>query len=110
VEAGVEGVPEGRPLGSGAAPPSTEHVAESMRHDAGSPGFPDEVVTKPTVTEAPGARSLFQLSGFTVTWRPSTVCVPFHSELTVVPAGRSNSSVQPDTALSVALVMTYWPV
>lgn len=83
-----------------------------MRQDVGSAAVevPLAEVTKPTVTDAPGASSLFQLVGFTVTCCPLTVCSPFHRELIVVPAGRSNSSVQPDWAFSVALVTTYWPV
>ncbi len=62
------------------------------------------------VTDFPAASSLSQLAGLTVTWLPLTVCSPFHSELSFVPAGRSNSSVQPDLARSVSLVTTYCPV
>jgi hypothetical protein len=38
------------------------------------------------------------------------VYVPFHSELSVVPAGSSNFNVQPDRAEPVEFVISYWPV
>ncbi len=72
--------------------------------------MPEAAVTKPTVTDAPGARSLFQLAGRTVTWSPLTVCSPFQSESIRVPAGRSNSSVHPERASVESLVTTYCPV
>lgn len=100
----------GRPLGSGVAPVSTEHLALLIRQPVGSAAVPSEVVTKPTVADLPGASSLFQSAGFTVTWLPLTVCSPFQRELILVPAGRSNSSVQSVWTLSVSLVTTYCPV
>lgn len=84
-----------------------------MRQEAGSPAVPvAEVaeVTKPTVTDAPGASSLSQLAGFTVTRLPCTVCSPFQRDPIFVPAGSSNWSVQSVSVLSVSLVTTYWPV
>ncbi len=106
----VAGVSVGRPLGVGVAPPSTEQAASLIRQPAGSPAVPVAEVTKPTVTDLPGASSLSQLAGFTVTWLSCTVCSPFQSEPMRVPAGRSNSSVQSVRGLSVSLVTTYWPV
>ncbi len=99
----------GRPLGVGAGPPA-EQDALLIRQFAGSPASPAAEVTKPTVTDWPGASCRFQLAGFTVTCRPETVCSPFQREPMVVPVGRSNSRVQSDWAAEVSLVTTYWPV
>lgn len=67
--------------------------------------------TKPTVTDSPAASpSLSQDGGLTVTCCPLTVDVPFHSELSPAPDGRSNSSVQSPFAWPVSLVMTYCAV
>ncbi|CAM5236904.1 hypothetical protein SCYAM73S_01227 [Streptomyces cyaneofuscatus] len=85
----VVGVSVGRPLGVGAGPP-VEQVALLMRQEAGSPAVPVAEVTKPTVTDLPGASSLSQLAGFTVTRLPCTVCSPFQSDPIFVPAGSSN--------------------
>ena len=103
--------PVGRPLGSGVVPPSAEHAASLMRQPTGSAAVAAEVVTKPTVTDPPGARSLFQLAGFTVTWPPLTVCSPFQSESIFVPGGQVELERPARTGpSSVSFVTTYCPV
>lgn len=98
----------GRPLGSGVAPSSTEHLAPSMRHPAGSAS---PVTTNPTVTDFPAAMpSLSQEAGVTVTCEPDTDDSAFHREPSLVPDGRSNSSFQSDRALSESFLTTYWAV
>ena len=98
----------GRPLGSGVAPSSAEHSAPSIRQPV---GFPEPVTTKPTVAVSPAASpSLSQDGGFTVTCCPLTVDVPFHSELSFAPAGRSNRSVQSSLVRSPSFETTYCAV
>jgi hypothetical protein len=89
---------------------STEHFTSLIRQFTGSPAVVEDEATKPTLTDLPGAMSLSQLSALTVMCRPEAVYVPFHRELSVVPDGRSNRSVQPDSAVAVLLVISYWPV
>src|SRR3954447_8772086 len=102
------GDPVGRPLGSGAGASSAEHLPPSMRQLFGS-ALP--LTTKPTVTDLPGARpSVSHLAGVTVTCCPLTLDSAFHSELSLAPAGRSNSSFQSFSAEPLLLVTTYCAV
>lgn len=97
----------GRPLGSGVAP-STEHLVPSMTQPV---GFAVPFTTKPTVTDSPAARpSLSQDGGVTVTCCPLTDDVASHSELSLEPEGRSNSSFQSGFRWPVSLETTYCPV
>ncbi len=98
----------GRPLGSGVAVLSVEHLALSMRQPV---GWAVPLTTKPTVTDSPAARpSVSHFGGFTVTCCPLTLDSAFHSELSVAPDGRSNSSVQSFSLAPVVLVTTYCAV
>ena len=80
-----------------------------MVQPVGWPAGPEELVTKPTVTVAPGWMVASQLSLVTVTWLPLSVYEPSQSELTFVPAGSVKASVQPVTAAVPGLVIVYWP-
>jgi hypothetical protein len=96
-------------LAVGAVPePLAWHEAPLMVQPAGWPVPP--AVTKPTVTVAPGATVASQPSFFTVTWPPSSVYEPSHSELSEVPWGSVKASVQPVTAVVPGLVIAYWPL
>ncbi len=94
---------------SAAGPPGWQG-APLIRQSAGDPAGPEELVTKPTDWELPGAMSESQLSEVTVTLPPLTVCEPFHRLDRVVPAGSWKDRVQPETAEAPPLVMVYWPV
>ncbi len=59
----------------------------------------------PKLYEAPGARLLAQPGFLTVTCEAAVVYVAFQSEATVLAAGRSNSRVQPFSAVEEPLVM-----
>jgi hypothetical protein len=85
------------------------HGVPLIVQPAGWPAVPGDSVTNPTVTVPSGWMVASQLSFFTVTWPPSSVYEPSQSELTLVPAGSVNASVQPVTAAVPALVTVYWP-
>jgi hypothetical protein len=98
----------GRPLGSGVAVSSVEHLAPSMRQLFGD-AVP--LTTKPMVTDSPGLRpSVSHFGGVTVTWPSRTLDSAFHRELSFEPDGRSNYSFQSFFTSPVSLVTTYCAV
>src|SRR6185437_716159 len=103
-------LPEG-PGPEGSAPSAPPwHGAPLMVQAAGWPAGPADWVTKPTVTDPPGAIAASQPSLFTVTWPPLSVYEPSHREEIAVPLGSVNVSVQPFTAAVPGLVIVYWPL
>jgi len=79
----------------GAGPPW--HTAPLIVQPAGWPVGPEDPVTKPAVTGWPGSTVASQSALFTVTWPPSSVYVPPHSEVSFVPGGSVKARVQPLT-------------
>jgi hypothetical protein len=60
----------------------------------------------PNVVDAPDARLLFQLNGFTVTDEPLTVSVPLHNWVMVWPLGSVQVTVQELIAAAPAFTVT----
>ncbi len=85
---GVPGAVGG--VSPGTLPPSQE--APLSLHPEGVPG---PVPLKPKLTEAPGARLPAQLLFLAVQWSPLLVTSASQAEVTLVPAGKSHSRVQP---------------
>ena len=81
-----------------------------MVQAAGWPAGPADAVTKPTVTDPPGAMPASQPSLFTVTGPLSSVYEPSQSEETRCPPAAVKASVQPMTAAVPGLVIVYWPL
>jgi hypothetical protein len=69
-------------------------------------GTPSAATVKPKLTVAPGATVPFQDTLLNRCRLPVLVRTELHELVTVVPAGRSNSTVQPVAAASPVLVMT----
>ena len=84
----------GVPGAEGAASPGTEPPSQLPPLSLQLEGEPGPLPLKPKETEAPGASVPFQPVFLAVQWSPELVTVASHAEVTLVPEGKSHSTVQ----------------
>ncbi|MDH6224942.1 hypothetical protein M2169_001912 [Streptomyces sp. MJP52] len=72
-------------------------------------GEPVPEPLKPKVTEAPGARLPFQPRFLPVQWLPELVTVASQAEVTLVPVGKSHSTVQEERAVVPVFFTVHLP-
>src|SRR5688500_15902045 len=85
----------GVPGADGAASPGTSGPPSQLPALSLQPaGAPEPLPLKPKETEAPGARVPFQPRFLAVQWSPELVTVASQAEVTLVPEGKSHSTVQ----------------
>lgn len=84
----------GVPGAEGAASPGTEVPSQLPPLSLQLDGEPGPLPLKPKETEAPGASVPFQPTFLAVQWSPELVTVASQAEVTLVPVGKSHSTVQ----------------
>ncbi len=72
-------------------------------------GAPVPLPLNPKEMEAPGARVPFHPRFLAVQWFAELVTVASHAEVTLVPVGKSHSTVQEESAVVPVFFTVHWP-